>query len=201
MIKLVITPVLDQEEKAQGIVYSNQDRTVILFPKNLKIWSLALKKYYPLNNHEILSPEGSYQVSTRDQAIRLLSLIQEEQVVQETAEEMSFRLKEDGIFSVEGNWVSQYFNRGEERLFLSSVGEAAVEELLKPAGSRYAKTQKGKLAQKRWRESSQGKETLESRKTTRKEEKDNFKAASKWIKENPGKTFSDWEDYCSETNA
>ncbi len=198
MIKLVITPVLDEGGKARGIVYSNLDSSVILFPKNLSIWSIALKKYYTLNTHEILSPAGSYQVSTRDQGIRLLSLIQDEQVVQETAEEMSARLKDEDPFSTTEDWVSGYFNIGEGRLFLSPEGEAAVEELLKPAGFRYSKTPKGKLTQKRWRESPQGKETLDARKVIRKGEKDNFKAASKWIRENPGRTFSDWEDHCNQ---
>jgi len=195
MIKLVITPILDPEgERAQGILYSNLERTLVFFPKNTKVWSIALKKYYTLNTNEVFSPQGSSQVPTRDQALRLLTLIQGEQVIQETAEEMASRIKENGSFSVGGGWVSQYFNRGEERLTLSPLGEVAVEELLKSAGSRYSKTPKGKLAQKRWRESSQGKETLEVRRTERKEEKTNFKAASAWIKANPGSTFSDWEN-------
>ena len=196
MIKLMITHVLDEDEKVQGILYGNQDSTLIYFPKTLVIWSVTLGRYYNLHTHEIFSPEGSYQISTRDQAIRLLTLIKEEQVVQETAEEMSARIKEGLNYSTTWTWVSDYFNKGEDRFLLTTLGEKAVEELLKPAGSRYAKTTKGKLTQKKWRNSPGGKETLEKRKGTRKDEKSNFKAASKWIGDHPGSSYMDWEEYC-----
>lgn len=196
MIKLEITQILDQEEKIQGILWADRSMDLIFFPKNTRIWSITLNRYYNLHTNEVLSPEGSHQLQTRDQALRLLTLIQGEEVVQETVAEMSERLVSEDPLCTTWNWVSDYFNRGESRFLLTKKAEAAVEELTKPAGSRYAKTTKGKLTQKKWRQSDGGKETLENRRTIRKEEKDNFKAAAKWIAANPGNTFEDWEDHC-----
>ena len=195
MLKLIVVPIIDEEEKVQGILYRSLDESIVYFPKNLKIPQPS-GRVYQLPFNECLTPEGSFQSSTRDQSLRFLSLISDEQVIQESAEEMRDRVRLEGQTTLSIEWVIHYFSiPQDDRLALTKTGEEAVEELNKPPSSRYAKTPKGKLTQKRWRQSPQGQETLQRRREEKRIERETFNAAAKWLEENPGKTFQDWLEF------
>lgn len=57
--------------------------------------------------------------------------------------------------------------------------------------AKYARTEKGKLARKKWRQSPLAVEGAKKRREDKKEQNQHFKAMEKWLKANPDKGFGD----------
>lgn len=57
--------------------------------------------------------------------------------------------------------------------------------------ARYARTEKGKLARKKWRQSPAAIQKSQERRAETKERNSRFKAIEKWLNANPGKDFGD----------
>lgn len=190
MIKLVGNVVFREDGIVKGAIFCNEDRSLILFPKNLPIKS-PKGEYYLLAHYEAFSPEGSMGFLSPTQAIRFLSEVVQDQVSMETDIEREERLSQSGHTSVEGDWLDRFF-RDISRFNLTLDGQRAREALSKSDQSRYAKTGKGKQSQRKWRMSEGGQSYLQDKKTRRKELNQNFKAAQAWMDANPGRTFEDW---------
>jgi len=109
--------------------------------------------------------------------------------------------------------------RGEGRHVTDYV---AASERLDEAKRRYSKSPKGREAQRRWAKSTAGIEAKKRYQQTekhalslkkyyyskkgqqaharRQEVVSDFRAARKWLKENPGKTYEDYVNECSKSN-
>ena len=109
--------------------------------------------------------------------------------------------EEDGSYSekypglLEGLDPGYFDQQLEEALYTQEdnvylVNFIKFQKQNKPA-ARYAKTEKGKLARKKWRQSPRAIEQAKERRDETKIRNKRFKAIEKWLNANPGKDFGD----------
>jgi hypothetical protein len=193
MLKLLITIVAEDMETVRGIIFQSEDESYRYYPKRLKYYNYR-RRLIEIDFHEASSPEGTWAFATRDQAMRFLSMSADEEVICELSEERKERLRitrEDLVKDVDA--VSNHFNLGDERLVLTDRGKEVVDFIMLSPSQRYARSDRGRESQKRWRNSKSGRIMVQENAKVKKETNALFKEAAKWLEDHPGKTFSDWE--------
>jgi len=97
-----------------------------------------------------------------------------------------------GWISLDTEWVDKAFETAIETDHENEyiVEFLKVQKQSTPA-AKYGRSEKGKLAQKKYRQSDTGKERSEERKETKNARNQQFKAVKEWLEANPGKTLYD----------
>lgn len=180
MLTLQVVPIESNEGKMDGFIYSDEELEYILLPKKTKVFSKKTGEVYELSTWRVKLKSGlMYKTRTREEALRTIKGVLESEVQTEPLDDWSNRLKSSKgkVKVVPQDWINTLVARNKP---FDLAGETPQ--------SRYAKTPRGKATMEKWRNSEKGQGTLE----LKKEEKKEFREASKWIANHPGSTFEDW---------
>jgi len=184
-------------------------KTLIFFLRGFRFWENST--IYQLEYLEVHTPEGTLRFHLQKRCLDFLWVLMEEEVSVESSFDYHKRLRhlemggswseysdlDDFFHSISEGWVDKHLSDLSRYEITSKAKECLetlkeLEEKRESPESRYAKTEKGKLTQKRYRESEDGHIKAHQRRLDRWAQEKEFKKAQKWMSEVVGRTYEDY---------